>query len=200
MSNRVATVLSIVAGMLLTAACLGFAAYEFNAPQWQVAIKGEYKGWDFGKVAGIRSDVKGMPAFSELKSEWKWSQSLKYGKVMPAGTTGAQTGNGGPGQIVIFRSVDRSSPKLAQLCAQGGQLGDITLQSGRVADKDQGPALNYLLHDVTIASITLHGPNSAGRMNDGGITAGQPYEEVALSYGKIDWTFAPTGALKMFPK
>ena len=200
MSNRVATVLSIVAGLLLTAACLSYAAYEFYAPQWQIAIKGdhkgEHKGLDFGNVAGIRCDIKGMPALAGLKGEWRDSGFLKYGRFDFRGRDSAQTGNAGPGELTVFRTLDRSSGKLAEFCAQGGRLDELTIGAGR-DDHKTNSSMSYRLRGVTISSITLHGPNGSGRMNDGGITAGQPYEEVVLSYGRIEWSYSPLTAVKV---
>jgi len=200
MSNRAATVLSIVAGMLLTAACLAFAAYEFYAPQWQVAIKGNYKDLNFGKIGGIRSDIKGMPLFAELKGEYKEGKFLKYGKVESVGTVSPRTGSAGPGELVLFRTLDRSSTKLAAFCAQGGHLDDLTIGAGH--DDHKGSGVQYILHDVTISSITLRGPNAPGRMANGAVPVDQPVEEVTLSYGKIAWTYgsaAPPGAQKLRP-
>jgi type VI secretion system Hcp family effector len=195
MSNRTATVLSIAAGMLLTAACLAYAAYEFYAPQWKlVAIKGEQKGLEFGNIAGIRSDIQGMPLIAGLKYEWKTGQFQKYQKAEEA--FGQKRGNGGPGQLVLFRTIDRSSPRLAQACAQGAQLGDLTLQAGRMSDKDHG--VRYILRDVSISSIMLRGPNTPGRLANAGVPPDQPVEEITLHYSNIEWSYLEGRAIKFW--
>ena len=194
MSNRTAVVLSIVAGLVLTAACLAFAAYEFYGPQWQVAIKGEHKGVEFGKIAGIRSDIQGIPLFAGLKGEYKEGKFLKYGKVDDVDKVSLRTGSARQGQMVVFRTIDRVSPRLAQFCAEGGQLDEIVFQAGRQNYK--GSSMRYILRNVSISSILLRGPNAPGRTVGGAVPVDQPVEEITLNYGKIEWSYTPTEGLK----
>jgi type VI protein secretion system component Hcp len=196
MSNRVGVVLSIAAGLVLTGACIAFAAYEFYGPGWRVEVKGGFPKapeLKYLKIDGVRSDIAGMPPLLELKGEYRVYD--KWGKLTPPtgylkyeSMKSNMKGSAEAGQVVLLRTPDKLSQRLAALCVQDDPLGDIVLLASRGGGG--GQSLQYTLHNAYISSFLLRSPRAGGEQ--------LPREEVTFKYSRIEWTWVNTR--RVFPK
>lgn len=99
--------------------------------------------------------------------------------VSAAGATGKPTFE----PLTITKKVDKSSPVLGQICAQGTHIAKAVLTL-RKAGKD---ALEYYivtLTDVVVASISQNG-------TAGPIAVPTPTETVTFTFGTIHWKYTP---------
>ena len=85
--------------------------------------------------------------------------------------SGLPTGKRQHKPFVVTKSVDKASPKLAELCAKGEVIPKVEIGDG---------ATTYKLHDVIITSVTPS--NSSGSV---------PMETLSLNYSKIEWNRDP---------
>lgn len=87
------------------------------------------------------------------------------------------------GDIVCVKELDKSSPKIAESCANGTFFPEVEIHftvSAGSGEPKQEPYLTYKLKDVIVTSYSFHG-NAAGDP--------LPSEEVTLGYTEVEWTY-----------
>ncbi|MFN3231849.1 MAG: Hcp family type VI secretion system effector [Alphaproteobacteria bacterium] len=122
----------------------------------------------------------GAPSAAGDKDHDKWIdlQSMSAGMSKPGAAAAAGPGGTGAGKVTIRKHVDKSSPKLAEACANG-QVFDSVELSG--ASKDGKRAyLKYKLTNVMVTSYSVSNPHGSGDV---------PTEEISFYYNKV----APVG-------
>lgn len=88
----------------------------------------------------------------------------------------------GPGAISVSKTYDKSSPKLAEACAQGKHFPSAIL-SVRKTGGGQQEYMTYELENVMISSYSLSG-------SGGGASSGRPMESLSINYTKITYKAA----------
>ena len=96
------------------------------------------------------------------------------------GSLSAERANFHP--FTIVKALDKASPKLALGCASGEHYGSAVLEICR-AGGDKQPYMEYKMTDVM---VTSYRPGGSGHGEN------IPLEEVAFSYGKIEWKYTQT--------
>jgi type VI secretion system secreted protein Hcp len=121
------------------------------------------------KVEGESADGKHKGEI-ELES---WSFGVSNISSSRAGG-GAGSGKSSPGDLVIVKKVDKSSPRLFQACSMGDHFKTAVLTVRKAGGK-QEEYLTVTLNDVFISSAQTSGSNG----ND------VPLDSVSLSYVKM---------------
>ena len=78
----------------------------------------------------------------------------------------------------VIASLSKASPKLALAVNNGQRISEVTLEAYRAGGSHER-YMEYVLSDVVVTSYAVEGNTADGR----------PTEEVALNYGKIEWTY-----------
>jgi type VI secretion system secreted protein Hcp len=110
--------------------------------------------------------------------------SFSYGMDQPVGSNTSATGSNSatrvnPHDVRITKFVDFASTKLAFFCCSGEHIPTVTITVCR-AGGDKQTYLTITLTDAMVSSV-----------NCGGTAGGDsiPTEEVAFSYGSINWAY-----------
>ena len=116
-----------------------------------------------------------------------------YSFSLGATQTGGTTGGGGAGRVIFTdisftKPVDKSSPHLYLLCAQGKHIPTAILYGRKAGER---PTDYYIikLTDVLISSVQTSGASGGDR----------PTETLSLNYTKIEFSYArqkPDGSLE----
>ena len=135
-----------------------------------------------------------MPAFMKLgdlkgestdqgHKEWILIQSMSSPvfRSIPEGARDQQRSRGSStlGDIVIVRELDKSSPKLAEACANGTYFKEAEIHFC-VQVKKAEPYMKYLLKDPIITSYSFHGNASGDPL---------PTEEITVNFTAVEWTY-----------
>ncbi len=131
------------------------------------------------KIEG--SEVKGESG-DDKHPEWIEIESFSSGIVQPA-TTAAGLGGSKPegrsihSDIVVTKTLDSSSPKLALACAMGKRVDEATFEFCRATGKEHVTYLKIVVKNGFISSYTASG-------------SGQyPSESLAIAFTEIEWEF-----------
>lgn len=134
--------------------------------------------------------IDGIPGESSDDKHKEWIEVLSYSHgVSQASSGSASTGGGRSAErcnhsdFSIVKALDKASPKLALACCNGTHIKEVKLELCRAAG-DKTKYMEYKLSDAIVSSVR---PGGAAQ---GGETL--PLEEVAFSYGKIEWTYTAT--------
>lgn len=118
-----------------------------------------------------------------------WIEVLSYGWGVVQPTSGTPSSAGGLTAqradfkpFTVIKALDKASPKLALGCAGGEHFKSAILQLCR-AGGDKQLYMEYKLTDVIVSSFYPGGQHSSENL---------PTEEVAFSYGKIEWKYVQT--------
>jgi type VI secretion system secreted protein Hcp len=84
------------------------------------------------------------------------------------------------GDIVVIRTLDKSTPKLAEACAAGKQFPEVEVHFCTTVGGAEEPYLKYKLKNVILSGYTFHA-NSAGDPLGS--------EEITLAYTEVEWTY-----------
>ena len=128
-----------------------------------------------------------VPGESTDDKHKDWIEVLSYhwGVDQPTTATASSVG-GGPssranfGDLKIVKQIDKASAKLAEACAIGEHIKDITLELCR-AGGQKLKYMEYKMEEVIVSSV--HAGGSSQGSED------VPTEEVGFNYGKIKWTY-----------
>ena len=118
------------------------------------------------------------PAEIEVLS-WNWG--LSVATVVSGGGGGASVGRVSPKDIHFIHRYDKASPMLMRMAATGRRIASAVL-SARKAGAGQKDFLKITLKDILVTSI------NAGDDGNG------PTEEIAVSYGDIQFSYKPQTA------
>jgi len=131
--------------------------------------------------------IDGIPGESsdDKHKEWIEVLSFKHQIEQPASSTASSVGGAtaervNHGSFNIVHCLDKATPKLLEACCTGKHIKEVTIELCRAG----GDKLKYMeikLEQVLISSVADNGASTG--------EAGFPSETVALSYGKIKWTY-----------
>lgn len=124
-----------------------------------------------GKIEGESQD--------KAHDKWVEIQSMSAPISRSVGAIRAQ-GQTTLGDIVVVRYLDKSSPKLAEACANGTLFDEVQIDfTSQIKDKNE-PYLTYKLKNVIVTGYTFHG---VGDISE------KAQEEVMLNFTDVEWTY-----------
>jgi type VI secretion system secreted protein Hcp len=126
--------------------------------------------------------VEGESTTKDHKGEidvlsWDWGLSNSAGAAGSGGAVGKPV----PKELRLVHRYDLASPRLGKMAALGQHI-KMAVLSSRKSGEGQKDFLKVTMKEVFITSLAVH---------DDGTGAN---EEVAMSYGAIDFSYAPTTA------
>ena len=127
--------------------------------------------------------IESIPGESDGKNHKEWIEILSYshGITNPVELGPTRTGGRSEHQdFSLVKLLDKSSPKLSLFCCTGDRIGDVKVELCKT-DGEKEPFMVYDFRDVIITAIR---PGGSAEGSDP-----LPTEEVALNYGKIEWTY-----------
>lgn len=129
--------------------------------------------------------IDGIPGESsdDRHKDWIEITSFSHSLEQPASATASSAGGATAERVnhapfVFTHLLDKASPKLYEACCTGKHIKEVTLELCR-AGGDKMKYMEIKMEQVIVSSVAPSG--SAG--DD------FPKETVALSYGKIKWTY-----------
>ncbi|HVO98284.1 MAG TPA: type VI secretion system tube protein Hcp [Bryobacteraceae bacterium] len=143
-------------------------------------------------VADFFLKLDGIEGESQDSKHSKEVEILQYQfKGTQQGTTGSATGGGGKGRVkledlLVWKKIDKASPKLFQHHCSGEPIKKIVL-TGRKAGKDQQDYLKITLTDCIVSQFN-HGATPGG---DGGKTFDdwEHLEQIGFNFATIDYSY-----------
>jgi type VI secretion system secreted protein Hcp len=125
-------------------------------------------------------DIPGQ-ATDEGHKEWILieSMSMPIYRSIPAGAKDNERTQGDttPGDVVVTRTVDKSSPKLEIACADGTFFKDATIHLTNQVNKKQETFYELKLSNVIISSYSMSANKSGDPL---------PHEDITLSYTEFE--------------
>ena len=142
-------------------------------------------GITIGNAAGFLK-FDGIDGESRDDKHQKWIDvlSMDWGKEQPGGDPdrpmtaggGSASGQGGPGSVIITKSIDASSPKLQQASTRGRQFRKVEIDMRTPGERSR--SVVYTLMNARVTSYTQKDSST-----------GAPVEQLSLNYEKITWTY-----------
>lgn len=127
-------------------------------------------------------DIKGESTDSTHK-DWIEVLSYSHGAAAPAASEAQQSRSSGPGEIVITKPIDISSPKLYELCSSGKHIPKVTLDVMRArGEKPESAEMSEVVISKISPGVSAHDKTAGGKSEF-------PTESVSLNYGTIKWTY-----------
>ena len=129
--------------------------------------------------------LAGVPGESYENSHEGWIDILSFNYSIKAPHISAQSYGGASaerpelGDLVVIKSLDRSSPQIYLLTSNSQMIPEARLE----ILSDGIMVMQYLLKDVSIRSVQVLGRGASNGQ--------KPLEGVALSYSKILWSYTP---------
>ncbi len=136
----------------------------------------------------LRVDIVGVPG-EGIGGSIEGAQFVS-GLVMDSSTTGASISRAKFTPIVITKPIDSATPKLQTICAGGQRLHQVQIsfiRSNRLLKNGEQVFLRITLEDVQVTSVNIRLPKQGDAKSM--LDSGDPYEEVAFSFGRITWTY-----------
>lgn len=130
-----------------------------------------------------QGDIKGESQEQGHK-DWVYveSVSLPIFRSIQQGATGVQRSNGETslGDIVIVKTWDSSSPKLAESVANGVYIPEVVIHLTSTINKKNVTNLEVKLNDVILTGYSFHGSGAQDPV---------PTEEITMNYTVIEWKY-----------
>ncbi len=136
----------------------------------------------------LRVDIVGVPG-EGIGGSIEGAQ-FASGLVMDSNSTGASVSRAKFTPIVITKPIDSATPKLQTICAGGQRLHQVQISFIRINKtlrNGEQVFLRIMLEDVQVTSVNLRLPKQGDAKSM--LDSGEPYEEVAFSFGRITWTY-----------
>lgn len=131
--------------------------------------------------------IEGIDGESTDSKHQKWIEILSFSNGMSQPVSAVQSSTGGATSarvnmqdFSVVKSLDISSPKLAEACCTGKHFGQITIELCR-AGGDKLKYMEYKLTNAIVSSISSGG--TKGGADD------VPTESVSFNFGKIEWMY-----------
>jgi type VI secretion system secreted protein Hcp len=131
--------------------------------------------------------IDGIPGEStdDKHKDWIEILSFDFGMIQPSSATDSSAGGGTTERVDVedmdlVKHLDKSSPKLYELCCNGKHLKDATLELCR-AGGDKTKYLEVKMEQVVISSARPSGKSEG--------SDGFPTEKISLNFGKVKWTY-----------
>lgn len=129
-------------------------------------------------------------SLNEKHKDWIELVGFKHDMAQPTSQTrssagGAPTGRTVHGDLVIYKHVDKASPKLYEAVSSGKPFKKVKLEVCR-SGGSQLKFYEIALEQVLISKVEIqsHGNGQSADAKDN-----LPVEAVALNYGTIEWTY-----------
>jgi len=135
--------------------------------------------------------IDGIEGESTDSKHDKWIEVLSYScGCSMAGDTSSVSRAGGHSsgarvdfqELSCVKSVDASTPNLAQFCCKGAHIPTVTLQLCE-ATGDKHTYMTYYLEDVLICGVRPGGSSGGGEV--------RPLEEISFRFARISWGYTP---------
>lgn len=126
--------------------------------------------------------IEGESTAARGHDDWIVVHSFSWGESRPSSSaTGAARRRSSAtfSDVSVVKTVDAASPKLYLACAQGKHFPAAVLEFRRAGS--QQAYFTIRMQNVLVSSVSVS--NSEGQ--------DVPVEEVTLTYGKIQWEYAP---------
>jgi type VI secretion system secreted protein Hcp len=142
-------------------------------------------GSSLAGVDGAFLYLEGLPGESSDNLHAGWIDVLSFNYSIQGPPTQSQSLGGASaerselGDLVVIKPLDRSSPQIYLLACNGQIIPEARLE----ILSDGIMVMQYLLYDVTIRSVQVLGREASNGQ--------KPLEGIALSYGKIQWSYTP---------
>jgi type VI secretion system secreted protein Hcp len=128
-------------------------------------------------------DIEGQ-ATDQNHDKWILLDSLSSDIVrsIPQGAKDSQRTQGETQlqDIVIVRTLDKSTPKLAEACAAGTLFPQVEVHFCTTAEGVEEPYLKYKLKNVILTSYNYNGNSTGDPLGT---------ESLTLSYTEVEWTY-----------
>ncbi len=128
-------------------------------------------------------DIKGQST-DEGHKDWVMIESMSspiYRSIPEGAKDNTRTqGSTTLGDVVVVRTLDKSSTKIQEACANGTFLKEVEIHFCSTIKNKQEPLLKYKLENVIITSYSFHGNQSGSPV---------PSEQVTLGFTKVEWTY-----------
>jgi type VI secretion system secreted protein Hcp len=131
--------------------------------------------------------IDGIPGESTDEKHKEWIEVVHYDHMIeqPASSTASSVGGAtaervNHGTFNFVHQLDKATPKLLEACCTGKHIKEITIEFCR-AGGDKVKYMEIKLEQVLISKVEDVGSTTS--------ELGYPTEKVALSYGKIKWTY-----------
>lgn len=131
--------------------------------------------------------IDGIPGESTDGKHKDWIEVVSYNHKVeqPASSTASSVGGAtaervNHGTFNIVHQLDKATPKLLEACCTGKHIKEVVFELCR-AGGDKVKYMEIKLEQVLISRVEEVGASESG--------VGYPTETVALSYGKIKWTY-----------
>ncbi|SNS32448.1 type VI secretion system secreted protein Hcp [Noviherbaspirillum humi] len=131
--------------------------------------------------------IDGIPGESSDHAHQDWIEVLSYDHKLeqPASSTASSVGGATAervqhGTFNFVHHLDKASPKLHDACCTGKHIKEVVVELCRAG----GNKMKYM--EIRMEQVMI------SRIEEQGAAAGDsgfPSEKVALSYGKIKWTY-----------
>jgi len=130
-------------------------------------------------------NIEGIDGESTDDAHDGWIEILSYSHGIIQTSTMHSGGGGGAGKsshedLIIAKTLDKTSPKLVLACCKGEHIPKVVLELCQ-AGGDKQKFMEYEMEDVIVASVRPSGATSGQE--------GRPTEEIAFRYGKIKFVY-----------
>ncbi len=160
-----------------------------NSCKWMsvdmtLLVLGLFAGPTLGAV-DMFLKIEGIPGESKDQNHKDWIDVLSFSKSVSrpiepgaGGRAGGQAAEAS--DLALSKYIDKSSPKLALACCEGGHIPEVTLELINTRGGNKTPYMVYKLHNVLVTSYSVSGDTSGDPL---------PTEEITLNYESIEWTY-----------
>ena len=131
--------------------------------------------------------IDGIPGESTDEKHKEWIEVIHYDhkNEQPAASTASSVGGAtaervNHGTFNFVHQLDKATPKLLEACCTGKHIKEITVEFCRAG----GDTVKYM--EVKLEQVLISQVEELGAADN---EQGYPTEKVALSYGKIKWTY-----------
>jgi type VI secretion system secreted protein Hcp len=130
--------------------------------------------------------IDGIPGECQEDKHKDWIEVLSFDHSIrqPTSATASSAGGASTGQcehsdFTIVKILDKSSPKLYELCSTGKHIKEVTMELCRAG----GDKVKYL--EVKMEEVLISGVHPGASKHSEGF----PTEAVSFNYGTIKWTY-----------
>lgn len=130
--------------------------------------------------------VDGVDGESTDANHSGWIELLSYssGMSQPVSVSSATGGRTAErvniSDFVVTKTVDKSSPTLAQACCDGRHINEVKVEVCE-ASGEKHTYLVYTMEDVIVSGVSIGGGGD------------KPTETVSFNFGKLKWEYTPIG-------
>jgi type VI secretion system secreted protein Hcp len=131
--------------------------------------------------------VDGIPGEStdDKHKDWIEVKSFNFHMKQPTSQSASTAGGASAervhfGDFTIVKTIDKASPKLALVCADGTHIKEVILSICRAG----GDKVKYMEYKLSNCIVSEYHPSGPAYGDDP-----LPGEQISFNYGKIEWTY-----------